>query len=65
MKKNKKNNLKENIDTLLTQITPTSNAINSLTSILKQLGCLDNDIYKLIGNYNNKNCNDNKNKLYY
>ena len=64
IKKIKKNNLKETIDTLLTQITPTSNAINSLTSILKQLGCLDNEIYKLIGNHNSlyKNGNDNKNK---
>ena len=62
IKKYKKNNLKDTIDTLLTQITPTSNAMNTLTSILKQLGCLDDDIFKLIGNYNNTNKNDIDNK---
>jgi len=54
-KKNKKSNLKETIDVLLTQITPNSKAIRAFKSILSELGCFDDEILNLIGNYNEKN----------
>ena len=54
-KKNKKSNLKETIDVLLTQITPNSKALRAFKSILSELGCFDDEILKLIGNYNEKN----------
>ena len=44
-------NLKSAIDCLLTQVVPSQNARITLASILRQLGCSDEDIYKLIGNY--------------
>ena len=54
-KNNKKSNLKETIDVLLTQITPNSKAIRAFKSILNELGCFDDEIFNLIGNYNEKN----------
>ena len=53
IKKYQKNiNLKQTIDILLNQINPNSNFRNTFSSILKQLGCNDDDIFKLIENYN-------------
>lgn len=51
----KKSNLKETIDVLLTQITPNSKAIKAFKSILNEYGCFDDEIFNLIGNYNEKN----------
>jgi hypothetical protein len=51
-KKNKKSNLKETIDVLLTQISPNSKAIRAFKSILSELGCFDDEILSLFGNYN-------------
>ena len=45
------NNLKTSIDTLMTQIEPSQSARAIFANILRQLGCSDEDIYKLIGNY--------------
>ena len=44
-------NLKSSIDTLMTQIEPSQSARAMFANILRQLGCSDEDIYKLIGNY--------------
>jgi hypothetical protein len=44
-------NLKSSIDSLMTQIEPSQNARAMFANILRQLGCSDEDIYKLIGNY--------------
>ena len=44
-------NLKSSIDTLMTQIEPSQSARSMFANILRQLGCSDEDIYKLIGNY--------------
>lgn len=45
------NNLKNCIDMLMTKVVPSENIRSLLASILRQLGCSDEDIYKLIGNY--------------
>ena len=60
IKNNKNNNLRQTIDILLSQINPTTNFMNTFSSILKQLGCFDDDIFNLIENYNNK---DNKSSI--
>ena len=44
-------NLKNAIDYLLTQVMPSQNIKIALASILRHLGCSDEDIYNLIGNY--------------
>ena len=44
-------NLKNCIDMLMTKVVPSENIRSLLASILRQLGCSDEDIYKLIGNY--------------
>ena len=43
--------LKSSIDSLMTQIEPSQSARATFANILRQLGCSDEDIYKLIGNY--------------
>jgi hypothetical protein len=43
--------LKSSIDTLMTEIEPSQSARSMFANILRQLGCSDEDIYKLIGNY--------------
>ena len=61
IKKVQKNNLKQTIGILLNQINPNSSFMNTFSSILKQLGCSDDDIFKLIENYNSTNkdsCSD-------
>ena len=50
IKSSQKKKLKDTIDVLMTQIIPTSNIVDTLTSILKQLGCSDDEIFKLIEN---------------
>ena len=44
-------NLKNCIDMLMIKVVPSENIRFLLASILRQLGCSDEDIYKLIGNY--------------
>ena len=44
-------NLKTSIDSLLSQIEYSQIAKGMLANILKQLGCSEEDIHKLIGNY--------------
>ena len=44
-------NLKSCIDMLMSKVVPSENIRSILASILRQLGCSDEDIYKLIGNY--------------
>ena len=46
-------NLKNNIDILLTKVQPSENIYYLLSSILMQLGCSEEDVFKLIGNYKN------------
>ena len=54
--KNKNLNiLKESIDTLMTQLKPSSNAKGTLGFILKQLGCSDDEVVKLMDYNNYKN----------
>ena len=43
--------LKDSINLLMTQVPMNQNAKSTLSSILLQLGCSDEDIYKLMGNY--------------
>ena len=43
--------LKSSIDSLMAQIEPSQSAKAMFANILGQLGCSDDDIYKLIGNY--------------
>ena len=43
--------LKSSIDSLMTQIEPSQSARATFANILRQLGCSDEDIFKLIGNY--------------
>jgi len=43
--------LKSSIDTLMSQIEPSQSAKAMFANILRQLGCSEEDIYKLIGNY--------------
>jgi hypothetical protein len=45
------NNLKSCIDMLMSKVIPSENIRSLLASILRQLGCSDEDIFKLIGNY--------------
>ena len=45
------NNLKNCIDMLMTKVVPSENVRSLLASILRQLGCTDQDIFKLLGNY--------------
>ena len=47
-------NLKNNIDLLLTKVKPTENINYLLSSILTQLGCSGEDIFKLLGNCKDK-----------
>ena len=42
------NMLKESIDSLLSQIKPSQNARGPLVFILKQLGCSDDEVIKLM-----------------
>ena len=56
VKKFQKNKLIKTIDVLLNQIQPNSKIMNTFSSILKQLGCLDEDIFELIDNYNCSEC---------
>ena len=55
VKKIQKSKLIKTIDVLLKQIQPNSKIMKNFSSMLKQLGCLDKDIFELIGNYN---CSD-------
>ena len=48
-------NLKNTIDDFMAKIMVSENAISLFSSILKQLGCSNDDISKLIGNYMDKN----------
>ena len=43
--------LKDSINLLINQTSMNQNAKSTLSSILIQLGCSDEDIYKLMGNY--------------
>jgi len=43
--------LKDSINLLMNQVNMNQNAKSTLSSILIQLGCSDEDIYKLMGNY--------------
>ena len=43
--------LKDSINLLMNQVSMNQNAKSTLSSILFQLGCSDEDIYKLMGNY--------------
>ena len=43
--------LKDSINLLMNQAAMNQNAKSTLSSILIQLGCSDEDIYKLMGNY--------------
>ena len=43
--------LKDSINLLMNQVNMNQNARSTLSSILIQLGCSDEDIYKLMGNY--------------
>ena len=43
--------LKDSINLLLNQVAMNQNSKSTLSSILHQLGCSDEDIYKLMGNY--------------
>ena len=45
------NNLKYCIDMLMTKVVPSENIRSLLATILRQLGCSDDDIVKLLGNY--------------
>ena len=45
------NNLKSCIDMLMTKVLPSENIRSLLASILRQLGCSDQDIFRLLGNY--------------
>ena len=42
-------NLKNSIDMLMTKVIPSENVRSLISSILRQLGCSDEDIYRLIG----------------
>ena len=44
-------NLKNSIDMLMTKVIPSENVISLISSILRQLGCSDEDIVRLIGNH--------------
>ena len=44
-------NLKSTIDSLISLMDNSPSAKGMLSNILKQLGCSEEDIYKLIGNY--------------
>ena len=44
-------NLKSSIDSLMTQIEPSQSARAMFANILRQLGCSEEDVFKLIGNY--------------
>ena len=44
-------NLKNSIDMLMTKVIPSENIRSLLASILRQLGCSDEDIFRLLGNY--------------
>ena len=43
-------NLKNCIDMLMTKVVPSENVRSLLASILRQLGCTDQDIFRLVGN---------------
>ena len=43
--------LKSSIDSLMTQIEPSQSARAMFANILRQLGCSEEDVFKLIGNY--------------
>ena len=43
--------LKDSINLLMSQVSMNQNSKSTLSSILLQLGCSDEDIYKLMGNY--------------
>ena len=43
--------LKDSINLLMSQVPMNQNAKSTLSSILIQIGCSDEDIYKLMGNY--------------
>jgi hypothetical protein len=43
--------LKDSVNLLMNQVSMNQNAKSTLSSILLQLGCSDEDIYKLMGNY--------------
>ena len=45
-----KNQLKDKVEIILKQISCSSDAVNTFSSILKQLGCIDKDIFSLIKN---------------
>ena len=44
-------NLKNSIDMLMAKVVPSENIRSLLASILRQLGCSDEDIFRLLGNY--------------
>ncbi len=44
-------NLKNSIDLLMTKVIPTENVRSLICSILRQLGCSDEDILKLVGKH--------------
>ena len=43
--------IKSSINSLYVQVARSQSAKSILANILRQLGCSDEDIYKLIGNY--------------
>ena len=43
--------LKNSIDMLMSKVMPNENINNLMANILRQLGCSDEDIYKIIGNH--------------
>ena len=43
--------LKDSINLLMNQVSMSQNAKSTLSSILIQLGCSDEDVYKIMGNY--------------
>ena len=45
------NRLKESINLLMNQVNMDQNARSTFSSILMQLGCSDDDIYRIMGNY--------------
>ena len=45
------NRLKESINLLMNQVNMDQNARSTFSSILMQLGCSDEDIYRIMGNY--------------
>ena len=45
------NHLKDSINLLMNQVNMDQNARSTFSSILIQLGCSDEDIYRIMGNY--------------